>query len=128
MVITKPNKAWRLVYIATLAALVGSILGYFIGHYFMLTIEPYLIDHGYEATLKTAMRWFDQWGLLALFVASIIPIPFKLFTIAAGALNAAFVPFIIVVILARMLHFALIPILLKISEKTVMRWFSFKTR
>ena len=39
------------------------------------------------------MDWFERWSFWAVFVAGFSPIPYKAFTIAAGALSMALLPF-----------------------------------
>lgn len=48
-------------------------------------------------------RWFQRFGLATVFVPALIPIPMplKFFVICAGALRTRFLPFLIVILLAR---------------------------
>jgi membrane protein YqaA with SNARE-associated domain len=48
-------------------------------------------------------RWFQRFGLATVFVPALMPIPMplKFFVICAGALRTRFVPFLIVILLAR---------------------------
>ena len=41
------------------------------------------------------MAWFKEWGVLVVFVAGFSPIPYKVFTICAGVMQMAFIPFVI---------------------------------
>ena len=52
-------------------------------------IEPWLAESHYWEAYLTSRSWFDKYGLWAIFVAGFSPIPYKVFTIAAGvaALN-----------------------------------------
>jgi membrane protein YqaA with SNARE-associated domain len=52
--------------------------------------------------------WFEKYGLLVIFVASFTPIPYKVFTIAAGVMSMFFIPFVIVSIIGRGLRFFLV--------------------
>lgn len=129
MVLAKPGSpAWYLVLWATLAATLGSIVGYILGYYFIELLRPFIISWGYIDVLAKADIWFSQWGLWALFVSSLLPIPFKIFTIAAGAFNIGFLAFVIMVLIARAVHFALIPIAIHFSEQTVRKWLAYKTK
>jgi membrane protein YqaA with SNARE-associated domain len=115
MAIAMPAKAWRLVGIATLASTAGSVVGYFIGAEFIHLILPWIEQLGYAEN-------YAKGDVLALFLSSIFPIPFKLFTITAGALQSEFSSFFLTVIIVRWLHFALIPIGLYWFAVPMLRW------
>ena len=57
---------------------------------------------------ETAAAWFDEWGVWAVFIAGFSPIPYKVFTIAAGALSMALLPFTIASLVGRGLRFFLV--------------------
>ena len=41
----------------------------------------------WAAAYAQASRWFDEWGFWAILIAGFSPIPYKVFTISAGALG-----------------------------------------
>ena len=61
-----------------------------------------------------AVNWFEDWGFWAVFIAGFSPIPYKIFTIAAGALNMAFAPFVLASLIGRGARFYLIAFLVKV--------------
>ena len=103
-------------------ALLGSIVGYWLGYAIMEVLEPLIIARGYSHELLMAELWFADWGLACLLIASIFPLPFKLFTIVAGALEVSVPAFIITALGARWLHFALIPLGLNLSNRLSTWW------
>lgn len=112
MILMHKEKSLRYVNLATLAAVLGSVFGYILGSYLMAHIEPYIVDWGYVEQFNDVEQWFGNYGLLVLLPASILPFPpFKVFTIAAGAMHVQFIPFLIVVALVRWLHFVIIPLM-----------------
>lgn len=112
------GKTLRYVNTATICALFGSIIGYFMGYYLMLYIEPIIESMGYAEEFLRAQDWFGDYGLLMLLPTSIIPFPpFKLFTIAAGAMQVEFGWFLLTVIVVRWIHFMLVPMLLHFGKK-----------
>jgi len=121
-----PERAWRYVWIATISASFGSAIGYLIGHEFIVLTLPYIEKLGYDAAYKTALNWFDEWGLAMVFVSSLTPLPFKIFTIAAGVMELSFFPFMLIAIIGRWVHFALIPIGLKYFAVPMRKWFKKK--
>ena len=113
MVLARPDRAWRLAFLTTVASVLGGVLGYLIGLYAMDAIMPYVQQYGYADKLAVVQTWFDQWGLWALLIAGFSPVPYKLFTIASGAMGLALLPFILVSLLGRGARFFLVAALVK---------------
>jgi hypothetical protein len=51
--------------------------------------------------LNARRLWFDEWGFLAVLAAGFSPIPYKVFTITAGVLSMAFMPFVLASFIGR---------------------------
>jgi len=108
MVLAKPDQAWRLATITTVASVLGGLAGFAIGWFALETIEPLLKDWGYWETYETAREWFVKWGFWAVFAAGFSPIPYKIFTIAAGAMSMALIPFAIASAVGRGMRFFMV--------------------
>jgi len=108
MAIAKPDRAVRIALIATTMSVLGGIVGYYLGHFAIGAIEPILHDMGYWDKYMTAHSWFKEWGFWAVVVAGFSPIPFKLFTLSAGALSMSLLPFVLAAIVGRSAHFFLV--------------------
>ena len=113
MSLAKPESAWRFALITTVASVLGGLLGYFIGASLFDMIEPHLKTSSYWAPYQTAMQWFEQWGFWAIFVAGFSPIPYKVFTIAAGSFAMALLPFTIASAIGRGMRFFMVAGLMK---------------
>jgi membrane protein YqaA with SNARE-associated domain len=89
MCLARREKSWRYAIIATVFSVLGGLAGYAIGIGIFDVIEPWLADSHYWGAYQTSREWFDTYGVWAIFVAGFSPIPYKVFTIAAGvaALN-----------------------------------------
>jgi membrane protein YqaA with SNARE-associated domain len=89
MVLADNTKWIRFAAIATIFSVLGGLGGYAIGWGMFEAIEPWLRESHYWDAYLTARQWFDEYGVLVVFVAGFSPIPYKVFTIAAGvaALN-----------------------------------------
>jgi len=87
MTLARPERGWRLALLTTLASVLGGAAGYAIGWLALAWIEPLLVSAGYWDAYLQATHWFETWGVLAVFVAGFSPIPYKVFTISAGALH-----------------------------------------
>ncbi len=112
MAVAKPDHAIRIALIATSMSVLGGVIGYYLGFFAINAIEPILHDVGYWDKYMTAQRWFEEWGFWAVVVAGFSPIPFKLFTISAGALSMALLPFVLAAIVGRSAHFFLVSLLM----------------
>ncbi|GAB6049740.1 YqaA family protein [Hydrogenophilus islandicus] len=108
MAMAQPRRAWRLALLTTVASVVGGVAGYAIGWGAFAAIEPWLQGSRYWAAYLTAREWFEAWGVWAVFVAGFSPIPYKVFTIAAGVLQMALLPFIAASFVGRGLRFFLV--------------------
>ncbi|MDH5180054.1 MAG: DedA family protein [Gammaproteobacteria bacterium] len=108
MSLARPDKAWRFAGLTTLSSLVGGIAGYLIGMFAFELIEPLLHSAGYWDKYLLARQWFEQWGLLVIFIAGFSPIPYKIFTITAGVVGMSFLPFVIASLVGRGARFFLV--------------------
>lgn len=113
MSLAQPARAWRFALITTVASVLGGLFGYFIGATLFDVIQPQLKISSYWAHYQTAVQWFDRWGFWAIFVAGFSPIPYKVFTIAAGSLSMALLPFTMASIIGRGLRFFMVAGLMK---------------
>ena len=108
MCLARPERAWRLALLTTLSSVAGGLAGYAIGHFAFEAIAPWLQTTQYWASYQTAVRWFQDYGFWAVFIAGFSPIPYKVFTLAAGALTMALLPFILASIIGRGARFYLV--------------------
>lgn len=105
MALAKPEKAWHYAFITTLFSVLGGVLGYIVGYFAMESLEPWIHTFGYWERYQEIILGFKEWGILIVFVAGVSPIPYKLFTITAGALSMAIIPFILISFVARSVRF-----------------------
>ena len=109
MVLAQRNKAWRLAAITTIASVSGGVLGYFIGLYLYLQIGDSVVAfYHLEDAFAEITNWFDVYGVWVILLAGFTPIPYKLFTITAGALSMAIVPFVLLSLVGRSARFFLV--------------------
>ncbi len=96
MSLAQPRRAMYFASITTLASVVGGIAGYAIGYFALDWVAPLIEEGGrWSAAYNKASTWFTDWGFWAVLIAGFSPIPYKVFTISAGALSMAFIPFVI---------------------------------
>lgn len=89
MCVAERQRAWRYATITTIASVLGGIAGYAIGFLLFEAIEPWLRTSHYWSAFEQSRAWFDTYGVWVVLLAGFSPIPYKVFTIAAGvaALN-----------------------------------------
>ncbi|MCX4193054.1 YqaA family protein [Methylophaga sp. OBS1] len=108
MSLARPEKAWFYAGVTTISSVLGGLLGYAIGLFAFQLAEPLLISLDYMHAYQQAAAWFDKWGFWAIFIAGFTPIPYKVFTIAAGAANMLLLPFVIGSLIGRGMRFFMV--------------------
>lgn len=101
MTLARPERAWALALLTTLTSVAGGVFGYLIGLFAIESIEPWLVSAGYWEAYQQAHAWFETWGFWAVLAAGFSPIPYKMFTIAAGALVMFLPTFVLASIVGR---------------------------
>jgi len=113
MSMAKPKDAWWLAALTTVASVLGGLLGYGIGHFAFGMVEHLVSEGGrYAEPFAVAESWFREWGVWAVFVAGFSPIPYKVFTITAGVLHMALIPFVVASAVGRGARFFLVAALM----------------
>lgn len=87
MTLARPVDAWRLALLTTVTSVAGGVFGYLIGYFALDLIEPWLVSAGYWDGYLRARGWFETWGFWAILAAGFSPIPYKVFTVAGGAMS-----------------------------------------
>jgi len=113
MSMAKPQMASSFAALTTAASVLGGLLGYLIGHFAFDLIAPLVSEGGrYAESFAAAEVWFEAWGVWAVFIAGFSPIPYKFFTISAGVLHMALIPFLIASAVGRGARFFLVATLM----------------
>jgi membrane protein YqaA with SNARE-associated domain len=109
MALAKPGRAWRYAAIATVASVVGGMLGYAIGAMLFGTVGQWLVNlYGYGAKIEALKQTYAQWGWLVILVKGLTPIPYKLVTIVSGLLGYNFPLFVALSVLTRGARFFIV--------------------
>ncbi|TVP87687.1 MAG: DedA family protein [Thioalkalivibrio sp.] len=112
MAAARPREALRLAGLTTLFSVLGGVLGYAIGVLAFELVEPWIIEAGHRENLELAKDWFAVWGVWVVLIAGFSPIPYKLFTVTAGALAMPLLPFVIASALGRGARFFAVALLM----------------
>lgn len=108
MVLADRNRAWALALLTTLASVAGGVVGYLIGWLGLELIYPLIERIGYVEHYQRAVQAFAEYGIWFVIVAGFTPIPFKIITIAAGALLMPLPGFILGSVIGRGARFFLV--------------------
>ena len=108
MTLAAPTAWWRLASIATVASALGGIAGYLLGAFaYDELVQPLLSAETLE-NMDAAHLELERWGALIIFVAAFSPLPYKVFTLAAGVAHMALAPFVLASLVGRGCRFFLV--------------------
>lgn len=96
LALARPRRAWRLAALATAGGVVGAGVGYWIGASFFERVgQPVLEWYGLFPRFEAVGALFRENLLLALATSGYTPVPWVLYTIAAGAFGVPLLPFLL---------------------------------
>jgi len=109
--LSKQSRAWRFALICSIGSVLGGALGYLIGWGVWDSLAPVFFEHipGFTPDqFARVQHLFAEYGFWAVFVAGFTPIPYKIFTIAAGVFLINFPIFFVASLCSRGLRFFII--------------------
>jgi membrane protein YqaA with SNARE-associated domain len=108
MCLSQPRRAFWFATVSLAAAMVGAVIGYYLGHYAWQVVQPLLaaigmldsIEHGIELVREKSAHspWAVFWFLV---LAGFSPIPMKVFTWASGIVGVPMLPFVLSMLVGR---------------------------
>ena len=108
LTIAQRSRAYLVVLIGTLGSVAGALLGYLIGFAFLETLgRPLIALYGLEASFEEFSTVYMETGWIAVLVAGITPIPFKVAAIISGAAGMNLWVFLGAAIFIRFVRFSL---------------------
>lgn len=111
----KREKLWLLAFLATLGCIFGAVIGYAIGYFlfeqFAQQIANWFSDPQQLSAVKTQMQEQGFWYVLWV---GILPIPFQIAMLAAGAAKYSLGMFLLATFIARSLRYFGLALLVKI--------------
>lgn len=105
------RKSLRFALVATVASVVGGMIGYGIGALGWDLMGGFFFDHvpGVSPESFEGVReLFLRWGFWAVFIAGLTPIPYKVFTLSSGVFGVGFPVFVLASLLSRGLRFFIV--------------------
>jgi membrane protein YqaA with SNARE-associated domain len=109
MALSKPQRAFYYALICSAGSVLGGLFGYVLGHFFWELVHPIFIPHVFKQEVFDMVRQkFDMYSFWVVFIAAFTPIPYKVFTIAAGVCSVNLPGFILASIIGRSGRFFLV--------------------
>ena len=101
-----PKKWFHFGLVATVFSVLGALAAYFLGAQLFDVFGMKMIEfYGYQDAYTKVLELFEEDAFLVIFTSAFTPIPYKVFTLTAGALNISLIPFITASILGRGIRF-----------------------
>jgi membrane protein YqaA with SNARE-associated domain len=113
MVFAKPQKAFVYAGIATIASVLGGLLGYSIGMFLQPVGHAILDFFGHGNDIETFRHWYDKWGVWVILGKGLTPLPFKIVTITSGFLKFNLALFFAASVITRGARFFIVAALIK---------------
>jgi membrane protein YqaA with SNARE-associated domain len=109
LAVALPKKAFKYALVCSVGSLLGGCLGYLIGWQFMVDLGDGIIRfYGLQDKYEYIRRLYVTYDAWAVGIAGLTPIPYKVFTITAGAFRINFVVFLVASAVSRSARFFLV--------------------
>lgn len=115
------SKAYKYALFGTLGTLCGAIVGYSIGHFAWLNssgeftgLAQFLFNHipGFSEEIYYKIHAaFIKWDVWILFVSSVVPLPYKIFSISSGVFDMNIFMFGVATLISQAIKFYLLALL-----------------
>ena len=116
MCVSRPRRALRYAAVAGVGSVVGGIAGYGIGWGLWELVADvfYRFVPGFSPEIYGKVSaLYDRWNFWVVFVAGFTPIPYKVFTIAAGVTRINVAVFVLASAISRTARFLLVAFLIQ---------------
>ncbi len=109
MCIAAPTRAFKYAAICAAGSVLGGMFGYALGFWFMESVGQQIIGwYGLEHKYLSVQSLYQRYDAWAVGAAGFTPLPYKLFTITAGAFEINFVTFVLASLVSRSARFFLV--------------------
>ncbi|HLG29681.1 MAG TPA: YqaA family protein [Candidatus Brocadiales bacterium] len=113
LAISIAKKSFKYALICSLGSVLGGCFGYLLGYEFFEHIgKPIIHLYGASDKFEFVSQKYNDNAFVAVAVAGFTPIPYKVFTIAAGACSVNFLTFVIASAVSRSARFFIIAALI----------------
>ncbi|GIW42209.1 MAG: cytochrome b561 [Candidatus Binatia bacterium] len=104
--LASPRRSLWFATVCSVTSVVGGIGGYLIGAFVWEQVRPFFFAYVFSpSTFERVANLYRENALAAVFTAGLTPIPYKVFTIAAGVCDVNFPVFVVASVFGRSLRF-----------------------
>jgi membrane protein YqaA with SNARE-associated domain len=121
----KPKRAFWYATVSLVGSVLGALLGFLIGYVFWAATRDFFFNYvpGFSPKLfETVSGYYADNAFLAIFTAAFTPIPYKIFTIAAGVCQISLLTLIVASIIGRGGRFYLVAAIMYFFGPMVKLW------
>jgi membrane protein YqaA with SNARE-associated domain len=109
LAVSIPAKALRYALVCSVGSVLGGMFGYLIGYQFMELIGVGILNfYGLTDKYESVAELYNRYNAWAIGIAGFTPIPYKVFTISAGAFKINFSVFLLASVVSRSARFFLV--------------------
>ncbi|HEA15972.1 MAG TPA: DedA family protein [Pseudoalteromonas prydzensis] len=100
------DKLWLIALMATIGCVIGALFGYALGYYLFDVVGDWVINSfSNPAQFEQVTQQMQQQGFWFVITLGIVPIPFQIAMLAAGATKYSLVMFLIATMIARSIRY-----------------------
>ncbi len=100
------DRLWLLATVALAGCIAGAAVGYYVGYGFMQTAGLWFVEQtGQQDTFDQATGLMERQGFWFVMTVSVLPIPFQIAMLAAGATGFSFALFMLATAISRGLRY-----------------------
>lgn len=109
LAVSIPAKALRYALVCSVGSVLGGMFGYLIGYQFMEFIGFGILNfYGLTDKYESMAELYNRYNAWVIGIAGFTPIPYKVFTISAGAFKINFSVFLLASVVSRSARFFLV--------------------
>jgi membrane protein YqaA with SNARE-associated domain len=123
LALSRREKAFWFAAVCSVGSVLGGMAGYWIGSAAWHVLQPVFIPYVFsQAAFDKVVGWYNAGAFLYVFVAAFTPIPYKVFTIAAGVCGIPFWILVLGSVVGRSARFFLVGGLLYLFGERVRKF------
>ncbi len=113
MVVAVPTRWFRFALVCSITSVLGGMFGYYLGYQFMDLIGQRIVEfYHFQDKFDKIGGWYERYNAWAVAAAGFTPLPYKVFTLAAGAFKIDFWIFVFASAASRSARFFIVAALL----------------